>query len=77
MLVYTLIKKQRTPNLYHSPLMVTLVNTVNTEDSDLLMFFKIMESIAGGDYDADLLEQAKESLLADLILRTMFMEMRS
>ena len=65
MLVYTLIKKQRTPNLYHSPLMVTLVNTVNTEDSDLLMFFKIMESIAGGDYDADLLEQAKESLLAD------------
>jgi len=65
MLVFTLIKKQRVPGLYHSPLMVTLVNSVNTEDSDLLMFFRIMESIAGGDYDADLLEQAKDSLLSD------------
>jgi type III restriction enzyme len=34
--------------LYHKPLLLTLVNSVNTEDADLLLFFKELEKIGKG-----------------------------
>ncbi len=64
----TYIKKQKAEidNYYHNPLILTLVNSVNTEDSDLYLFFKELEKIAKGEADKDLLHQAKQDLLNDL-----------
>jgi len=48
--------------LYHRPLLLTLVNSVNTEDSDLELFFKEIEKIATNKGDNNLLKKAKEEL---------------
>lgn len=52
--------------LYHKPLLLTLVNSVNTEDSDLELFFKEIEKIASGKTDSSLLESAKKELIQEL-----------
>ena len=53
--------------LYHRPLMLTLVNSVNTdvekEKNDLWAFFQTLRKIATGDIDSSLFEQAKNDLL--------------
>jgi len=49
--------------LYHKPLLLTLVNSVNTEDSDLKLFFKEMEKIATNKIENNLLEEVKAELL--------------
>ena len=46
-------------NLYHKPLLLTLVNSVNTEDSDLLLFFNEIEKIAKNEIKQDLLDESK------------------
>ncbi|MCS6955023.1 MAG: DEAD/DEAH box helicase family protein, partial [Candidatus Calescibacterium sp.] len=69
LLLHTLIRKfkLRIGNYYHYPLILALVNSVNTEDSDLFLFFKELEKMATGkEIDQDLLIQAKEDLLQDL-----------
>lgn len=66
LLTYTVIKKSKTSNLYHTPLLVTLVNSINTNDSDLLIFFKKLEEIANGTINSKLLEVAKLELIKDL-----------
>jgi len=53
-------------NLYHKPLLLTLVNSVNTEDSDLEIFFKEIEKIALGNGNKDILEKAKKEIIAEL-----------
>ena len=58
----TLIKKFKKEGYYHNPLIVTLVDTVNEEDSDLYMFFKEIEKIATGDVDNLSFESAKKEL---------------
>lgn len=50
------------PSLYHLPLLLTLVNSVNTEDSDLQLFFIELEKIAEGKIHQQLLEDAKKEL---------------
>ncbi len=64
----TYIKKHKEKfyNYYHSPLILTLVNSVNTEDSDLYLFFKELEKIAQGQADENLLSQAKQDLSNDI-----------
>lgn len=52
--------------LYHEPLLVVFVNSVNTEDADLKLFFRELERIAGGKVGADALRQAKDELWAEL-----------
>lgn len=37
--------------LYHSPLLITLANSVNTEEADLKIFYKLLAEIAIGDFD--------------------------
>jgi rRNA maturation endonuclease Nob1 len=66
LLTFVLVKKTKKKGKYHHPLMVTLVNSVNTGDSDLLMFFKKLEEIAGGDLDKELFQEAKKELLSDM-----------
>ncbi|MCX8034962.1 MAG: DEAD/DEAH box helicase family protein [Candidatus Dojkabacteria bacterium] len=53
-------------NLYHKPLLLTLVNSVNTEDSDLELFFKEIEKIASNNIDKSIFEEAKNNLLQEL-----------
>ena len=48
--------------LYHRPLLLTLVNSVNTVSSDLELFFRELEKIARNNIASDLLRRAKEEL---------------
>ena len=58
--------RQISNNLYHKPLLLTLVNSVNTEDSDLEIFFKEIEKIATGNGNKEILEKAKEEIITEL-----------
>ena len=53
-------------NLYHLPLMLTLVNSVNTdvenERNDLWAFFQTLREIATGEIDESLFQTSKEEL---------------
>jgi len=51
---------------YHSPLMLTLVNSVNTEESDLLVFFNVLVKFACGKINSSLFHQAKDELIKEL-----------
>ena len=53
---------------YHLPMMLTLVNTVNTEEgekNDLWSFFQTLRQVASADVDEALFRDAKKELLSD------------
>lgn len=50
-------------NLYHRPLLLTLVNSVSVEDSDLELFFRELEKVAKNEIRADLIKEAREELV--------------
>ena len=57
-------------NVYHEPLMLTLVNTVNLieakhEKPDLKLFFEEIERIGKGDIDQKIFEEAKKEILLE------------
>lgn len=52
--------------LYHRPLMLVLVNYVNTEDADLELFFRELEQIARQGVDDALWDTAKDKLWREL-----------
>ena len=56
-------------NLYHLPLMLTLVNSVNTdienERNDLWAFFQTLRDIASGDIDKSLFTESRDELAED------------
>ena len=58
--------RQIDQNLYHKPLLLTLVNSVSTEDSDLELFFREISKIANGNLDKNLLEIAKDELIKEI-----------
>jgi superfamily II DNA or RNA helicase len=51
---------------YHRPLMLVLVNSVNTQDADLKLFFRELERIGRGNLDQGVWDQAREELWAEL-----------
>ncbi|WP_201773582.1 DEAD/DEAH box helicase family protein [Thermus filiformis] len=51
---------------YHRPLMLVLVNSVNTEDSDLELFFRELERIGRGDLSGEAWDRAREELWREL-----------
>ena len=53
-------------DLYHKPLLLTLVHSVNIEDSDLELFFKEIAKIASGNCDEKILNEAKDELAKEL-----------
>lgn len=59
--------------LYHKPLLLTLVNSVNTKDADLSLFFAELERIGKGSVKPRLWNLAKEELLAELHARPAIM----
>jgi len=65
LIVFTLVKKSKKPGVYHQPLLITLVNSVNTNDSDLLLFFKKLEEIAVGNVEQNLFGETKEELISE------------
>lgn len=54
------------PRLYHRPLLLALVNSVNTEDADLKLFFGQLERIAKGEVTEDAFQRAKTDLWNEL-----------
>jgi hypothetical protein len=52
-------------SLYHRPLLLTLVNSVSVEDSDLELFFRELENVAKNEIRPDLLERAKEEIVQE------------
>jgi type III restriction enzyme len=69
LLIFTLAKihfnKLRKINkqLYHAPLLITLANSVNTEEADLKIFYKLLAEISVGNYDFN---SAKNNLISKL-----------
>jgi len=51
--------------LYHRPLLLTLVNSVNVEDADLELFFRELEKVAKNEIRTDLLNKAKQELVQE------------
>lgn len=58
--------------LYHKPLLLTLVNSVNIEDADLKLFFRELERIGKGEITTDVWQAAKEELWGELKERPAF-----
>lgn len=48
--------------LYHNPLMITIANTIQTEEADLKIFFKELTAIAADNCD---IQEAKNDLLVE------------
>jgi hypothetical protein len=67
LLAFTLIKKSKKQGYYHNPLLVTLVNSINTADSDLLLFFKKIEEIATGNISSQIFDNAKDEFERELL----------
>ena len=70
-LLLTFIKKQshtlrKAVDVYHNPMLLTLVNSVSAEDSDLYLFFNELKKIAGNKFSKKLFEEAKRILQNDL-----------
>ncbi|GIV42261.1 MAG: helicase [Vicingaceae bacterium] len=68
LLLYTYIakRKEQVGHYYHRPMILTLVNSVNTNDSDLYLFFKELENIATGRSSQNSLDIAKQQLVDEL-----------
>ncbi|MEM2842196.1 MAG: DEAD/DEAH box helicase family protein [Thermoproteota archaeon] len=60
-------------NLYHSPLMLTLVHSVHVEDADLWLFFKEIEKIGKGEVSDGLLSQCKSDLCSEFNTTKLFL----
>lgn len=54
------------PCIYHKPLLLALVHTVNKEDADLKLFFREIERIGRGDIAEETWQAAKIELWAEL-----------
>ncbi|MBP6977629.1 MAG: DEAD/DEAH box helicase family protein [Lentimicrobiaceae bacterium] len=59
-------------SLYHRPLLLTLVNSVDVENADLELFFRELEKVARKEIRADLLKKAKEELVQEFPDNTKF-----
>ncbi len=70
-LLLTYIKKKaqhlrENVTAYHNPLLLTLVNSVSAEDSDLYLFFNEIKKIASNKFSKRMFEQSKQILQNDL-----------
>jgi hypothetical protein len=52
--------------LYHRPLLLTLVNSVDTKEADLKLFFSELEKVAKNEVDNNLLQKAKDELVSEI-----------
>ncbi|GAA0301564.1 hypothetical protein GGQ92_001348 [Gracilibacillus halotolerans] len=59
--------KEIDASMYHSPLMITLVQSVNKVKSDLVLFFRELEKIASNQIDEGIFQVAKEELYKEIL----------
>jgi superfamily II DNA or RNA helicase len=52
-------------SFYHNPLMMVLVNSVNSEIADLKIFFDHLRKIAKGEFEKELIDECKEEIKKD------------
>jgi len=57
--------RKKDKKLYHRPLLLTLVNSVDTKEADLKLFFSELEKVAKGEIRADLFKDAKDELISE------------
>ncbi|GBC94874.1 hypothetical protein HRbin16_00659 [bacterium HR16] len=62
---YQAIQQNRGDRFYHRPLMLVLVNSVNTQDADLELFFQELEKIAREGVADDVWDAARSELLEE------------
>jgi len=55
--------------MYHAPMLMTLVNSVNVEDADLKLFFRELARIGKGDVDNETWQKAWAELCEELAAR--------
>ncbi|MGB9722220.1 MAG: DEAD/DEAH box helicase family protein [bacterium] len=60
-------------DLYHKPLLLTLVNSVNTEDADLKLFFRELEKIGKQEVTDEVFKNAIDELWEELKQEPEFM----
>lgn len=53
-------------SFYHKPLLLTLVNSVSTENADLKLFFRELEKIGKGEIEEEVFKDASDELWAEL-----------
>ncbi|MDD3065798.1 MAG: DEAD/DEAH box helicase family protein [Endomicrobiaceae bacterium] len=65
--IYKYFEKVRKEDktLYHRPLLLTLVNSVDTKEADLKLFFSELEKVAKNEISAELLKKARKELIED------------
>jgi len=61
------------PDLYHKPLLLTLVNSVNTKDADLKLFFRELERIGKQEIQQEVFDMALNELWDELKQEPEFM----
>lgn len=66
LIILSFIKKSRKPNLYHNPLLISLVNSVNTDESDLQILFLKLGEIAADKIDKKLFNQSLQEITDEL-----------
>ncbi len=59
-------KLAKDESFYHHPMLLTLVNSVNTEDADLKLYFEQILAIGRGDVKPTMWQQAKAELWEEL-----------
>jgi len=64
---FTMIKGRRQKGMYHAPLMVTYVNSINTKEADLKLFFAEMEKISSGKIKLRLFQDVKDELTQEYL----------
>lgn len=72
-LYYDKIDKIKSKISYHRPLMLTLVNSVNTEESDLEMYFKEIAKVATGKVSKKIFEEIKAEIIEEFGERKHFL----
>ncbi|HRS01833.1 MAG TPA: DEAD/DEAH box helicase family protein [Bacteroidota bacterium] len=77
LILNTIIRKHyeeiNAKNVYHKPLILTLVNSVNTEESDLELYFRVLANIAKKRIDEKLFNEVMTDLKSTIITNTHFM----
>jgi type III restriction enzyme len=61
--------RAKQPQMYHRPLLLTPVNSVNSEDADLKRFFRELERAGKGEVADSIWQAAKKELLDELSRR--------
>ena len=58
--------RKENKTLYHHPLLLTLVNSVDTKDADLKLFFSEIERVAKNEFDKNLFKKSKDELILEM-----------